>query len=332
MSHINKIADKDPCFEVDPITRAIKNVSRTKTAVMQFDHNSERFTFALPRYIEGHDMAEVTKAEVHYLNVDAAGVYPMNDIAVDEEHADKITCSWLISQNATMKPGALHFLLRFVCLSSDGSIEYAWHTGTFTGISVSAGMNNLADVVEEVENDITAQWKAELFAEFEDIEKKAEQSAAKAEGHEQTARAYLETIGQDVALASSFANEAREHAVSAEASNTAAFENKEEAARYAEEVRQIAEGFPKDLPDVEARIMEAENDNNRQDSEIAELRETMQTALAESGQAYVMGAEAIGKADGAMMEVAEIQGQIGNIDSALEELHNYAQALIGGAE
>lgn len=332
MSHINKITDKDPCFEVDPITRAIKNVSRTKTAVMQFDHNSERFTFTLPRYIEGHDMAEVTKAEVHYLNVDAAGVYPMNDITVDEENADKITCSWLISQNATMKPGALTFLLRFVCLSADGSVEYAWHTGTHTGISVSAGMNNLADVVEEVENDITAQWKAELFAEFEDIEHRAAQFATKAEEHEQTARECLETIVQDLALASSFANEAREHAVSAEASNTAAFECKEEAARYAEEVRQIAERLPKDLPDIEARIVEAENDNNRQDGEIAELREMVQTALAESGQAYMMGSEAIVKADGAMMEVAEIQGQIGNIDSALEELHNYAQALIGGAE
>ena len=170
MAHKNKITDKDPCFEVDSITRAIRNVSSTKTTLMQFDHNSERFSFTLPRYIEGHDMAEVTKAEVHYLNVDTPGVYPMNDIAVDESHPDKITCSWLISQNATMKPGSLTFLLRFVCLTADGSIEYAWHTGTFNGISVSAGMNNIADVVEEVEKDFLAQWKAELFAEFERFE------------------------------------------------------------------------------------------------------------------------------------------------------------------
>lgn len=166
MSHIDKINDKDPCFEVDPITRAIKNVSSTKTTLMQFDHNSERFTFTLPRYIEGHDMSEATKAEVHYLNVDVAGVYPMNDIAVDEENESKIKCTWLISRNATMKPGALHFLLRFVCLSSGNTVEYAWHTEIHKGILVSAGMNNLADVTEDGENDILAQWKAELFAEF----------------------------------------------------------------------------------------------------------------------------------------------------------------------
>lgn len=320
MAHINKITDKDPCFSVDPITRAIRNVSSTKTTLMQFDHNSERFSFTLPRYIEGHDMAEVTKAEVHYLNVDTAGVYPMNDIAVDEEHPDKITCSWLISQNATMKPGSLTFLLRFVCLSADGSVEYAWHTGTFNGISVSAGMNNLADVVEEVENDITAQWKAELFAEFEAIEYRATQSATKAEGHEQTARGYLDIIGQDVAVASSFANRAGEHAASSEASSTAAFEYKEEAARYAEEVREIAEKLPKDFSDVEAIARQAENDNVRQDGEISELRESVQTALAESGQAYVMGSEAIGIATGAKNDIAEIQGQIGDIDAELEEI------------
>ena len=332
MSHINKIADKDPCFSVDPITRAIRNVSSTKTTLMQFDHNSERFTFTLPRFIEGHDMAEVSKAEVHYLNVDTAGVYPMNDIAVDEAHEDKITCSWLISQNATMKPGSLTFLLRFVCVSADGSIEYAWHTGTFNGISVAAGMNNLADVIEDVENDITAQWKAELFAEFAEIEHRAEQSATKAEGHEQTAREYLVTIGQDVALAASFANEAREHYVSSEASSTAAFEYKEEAARCAEEVRNIAENLPNDFSDLEAIARQAENDNVRQDGEIAELRESVQTALSDSGQAYMMGSEAIGMASGAMNDIAEIKGQIGDIEAVMDELHNYAQALIGGAE
>lgn len=31
-------------------------------------------------------------------------------------------------------------------------------------------------------------------------------------------------------------------------------------------------------------------------------------------------------------EIVEIRNQIGDIDTALEDLHNYAQALIGGAE
>lgn len=159
MSHINKIQDKDACFEVDPITRAIKNVSSTKTTLMQFDHNSERFTFTLPRYVEGHDMAEVTKAEVHYINVDTPGVYELTDIAVDEADESKVKCTWLISQNATMKVGALDFLLRFSCIAADGSIEYAWNTAIHKGISVAKGMYN-TDIIVTQNADVFEQMKS----------------------------------------------------------------------------------------------------------------------------------------------------------------------------
>ena len=49
MSHIHNVTDSDNKFIVDGISRVIKNASTSKTTVMQFDHNSEVFTFELPR-------------------------------------------------------------------------------------------------------------------------------------------------------------------------------------------------------------------------------------------------------------------------------------------
>lgn len=161
MPHKNKIIDKDPCFEVEPITRAIRNVSSTKTTLMQFDHNSERFSFTLPRFIEGHDMMESTKAEVHYLNVDTPGLYDITDLSIDEADENKLKCTWLISQNATLKSGSLHFSLRFSCVAEDGSVEYAWNTGIHQGITITKGMNN-TEVIIEQNADVLEQIKAEL--------------------------------------------------------------------------------------------------------------------------------------------------------------------------
>ena len=49
MAHNDKIKDCDAFFEVDPITRQIINKTPAKIVLMQGDHNSEKFTFTLPR-------------------------------------------------------------------------------------------------------------------------------------------------------------------------------------------------------------------------------------------------------------------------------------------
>lgn len=162
MLHNNKIVDKDPCFEVDAITRAIKNVSSTKTTLMQFDHKSERFSFTLPRFIEGHDMMESTKVEVHFFNVDTPGLYTIEDLAIDDKDETKVKCTWLIAQDATLKVGALEFLLRFSCVAEDGSIEYAWSTGIHKGIAVSKGMFN-TNVIVEPYADLLEQWRRQFI-------------------------------------------------------------------------------------------------------------------------------------------------------------------------
>lgn len=166
MSHINKVIDADPHFVIDINTRNIKNVSQTKTSLVQYDHNSERFSFTLPRFIEGHDMMECNSVQVHYFssaNPDTKGVYAVTDLAICEEDTENVCCTWLISQNVTQTAGALQFMLRFACVAVDGTVEYAWHTNTFTGFSITAGMNNAEAVVEQYA-DILEQWKVELFS------------------------------------------------------------------------------------------------------------------------------------------------------------------------
>ena len=171
MEHKHSVYDTDTRFSINAITRQIRNESNRKTALMQNDHNSERFTFELPRYIEGHDMSLCNQVEVHYLNSSAKdktefnkGLYTVQDLKISPDDEEKVVCSWLISQNATHLVGALTFRIRFKCVE-DGVISYAWHTAIYMGISVSDGIN--ADETFEMDYvDIIEQWKAALQTEI----------------------------------------------------------------------------------------------------------------------------------------------------------------------
>jgi hypothetical protein len=142
----------------------IKNESSKKVVLVQHDHNSERFTFELPRLIEGHDMSQCNLVEVHFLNVDAttkekkSGKYTVTDLRVDGE---KAVCSWLISHNATSLVGSLNFLLRFACTTGI-VVDYAWNTAIFTGITISDGIN-AGEMFEDDYVDIIEQWKATVI-------------------------------------------------------------------------------------------------------------------------------------------------------------------------
>ena len=163
MSHKELIKDMDSVFEIDPITRQIRDTSASKVSVVQYDHNSERFRFSLLRFIEGHDMATCNRAEVHYLTKSgASGVYEITDLAISEEDEDKVVCSWLLSQNATKDTGTLAFLVRFSCVAEDGTIEYAWNSGIYNGIAVTPGIYNASAIVEQYA-DVLEQWKQFLL-------------------------------------------------------------------------------------------------------------------------------------------------------------------------
>lgn len=166
MAHKHSVYDTDPHFAIDPITRAITNLSTTKTQLMQYDHNSERFTFEIPRLVDGHDMTQCDKIEIHYINVDAAtkeskaDVYTVDDKQLSPASEDVVIFSWLISKNATGYAGTLNFLVRFVCLTGT-IIDYVWSSDIHKGISVGSGMNNTGAITED-DSDVLEAWKASI--------------------------------------------------------------------------------------------------------------------------------------------------------------------------
>ena len=161
-NHDAQIIDTNPHFKIDGTTRAVTNESEVKIAIMQTDHNSQRFTFEIPRYIDSHDMSTCNLVQIHYLNGSNPGVYDVDDLKVDPENSEIITCSWLLSSNATETVGSLNFALRFACVTDDNEYDYVWNTAVFSGISVSASIYNTPQVVDKY-IDVLEQWKDDLF-------------------------------------------------------------------------------------------------------------------------------------------------------------------------
>ena len=166
MAHIHEVIDSDKCFTIDPITRAIVNdAGNKKTQLIQNDHNSERFAFQLPRYIEGHDMSLSNKVEVHYINIDqssnerSVGVYEVNDLALSEDN-ESVLLSWLISNNATKYVGVLSFAICFKCMSND-VIDYSWNTAINSSIQIAKGMYNSEIIIKDY-IDVLEAWKEEF--------------------------------------------------------------------------------------------------------------------------------------------------------------------------
>lgn len=168
MAHLHSVYDSDMHFSINPITREIRNESE-KNSLVQYDHDSERFTFEIPRHVEGHDVTLVDKVEVHYINIDATakqeskGLYLVDDVQISPEDNNVVIFSWLISGNATKYAGSLHFLIRFICLNGE-TIEYAWHTEIFKEITVSNGMNNGEAIIAEYP-DVLEAWKKDVLGE-----------------------------------------------------------------------------------------------------------------------------------------------------------------------
>lgn len=162
MAHAHIVSDSDNHFVIDPVSRQLFNNSK-KTILMKTDHNSEQFTFELPRMVEGHDMSLSNKVEVHYININSktreqsTGIYNVADFGVDAEDDTKVLGTWLVSREATKYAGSLNFVIRFACLSADNVEEYAWNTAIYAGITIADTIENTETVVEDYV-DILRQW------------------------------------------------------------------------------------------------------------------------------------------------------------------------------
>ena len=169
--HKHPVYDTDLHLIIDPVTRDITNTSG-KVVLMQYDHNSERFTFEIPRYIDGHDMSLCNVVEFHYINVDSAnkseetpGIYPVDDLQISPDSDDVVIGSWLISGNATNFSGSLNFIIRFACVDEETSeITYQWFTNVYSLLKVSKGIYNVNVITEDNSSDLLTSWKNEIVS------------------------------------------------------------------------------------------------------------------------------------------------------------------------
>ena len=167
-THAHPVVDKDTRFVIDPDTRLIINTATDELYLMQFDHNSETYTFQLPRYVEGHDMMLCNRVYVHFNNIDEidgaenADVAAVYDLRVDPDNAGMVICSWTIQRQSTQLAGILSFLVQYQCVNDDGVTVYEWHTDIFNSVSVKSGRNNARAAVIEYSN-IIEQWRERIF-------------------------------------------------------------------------------------------------------------------------------------------------------------------------
>jgi hypothetical protein len=133
---------------------------------MRGDHHSERFTFKMPRYIEGHDMAACNSVMIHFINAETGkkkdnpyitSVDSISDLEVCKDDDTTVTFSWLVDGNATIYAGVLKFGFTFKCL--DGTkVLYSWGTDIYNNIKVLDSIS--ADLSFEIDHiDAIAKWK-----------------------------------------------------------------------------------------------------------------------------------------------------------------------------
>lgn len=187
MAHIHNVYDTGKCFEINGISRFIKETSSTKLVLVQGDHNSKIITFKMPRYIDGHDMLLCNKIRVHYINVDtktndsSADIYDVTDLALCEDCEDEVTFTWTVEAPATKYAGSLAFVIKFECVE-EGNILYQWNTAKCTGANVLEGIDNSGEFVDEYSN-VLQEWynefakqTAELSDRIEELETNGVQS------------------------------------------------------------------------------------------------------------------------------------------------------------
>lgn len=231
--HTHPVPDTDTYFIIDPITRKIENTTRKKNVIMQYDHNSERFTFELPRYIDGHDMLECTSVTVNVDNIEAvetdgievtearvnSDAPDMTDLRVHPDDPEKVISSWLISRNSTQFAGILSFHIEYKCADSNGNVVYEWGTDTYDEIQVKARKKN-GDAVVIEHADLLEQWRTQIFGAGDSVmadisaEGKAQVAAVKAESEAQQEAVELkgvqtlDTIPEDYTETNNMADEA----------------------------------------------------------------------------------------------------------------------------
>lgn len=165
-AHTHQVYDTDKHFTIDPITKQISTLC-PKVVLPQHSKNSERFTFEIPKTVEGHDMSACNLVEIHYQNIEAAnpenvsvGIYKVEDLQAD---GDLVTGSWLIDDDATYYVGGLMFAMHFACVATDGTVEYDMPTLSYSDITIGKTIWN-SEIIAKKYPHIIARFEARMLA------------------------------------------------------------------------------------------------------------------------------------------------------------------------
>ena len=175
--HTHEVKDTDKRFTIDPITMAISSVGNLKTSLKLGDHNSEIFSFEIPKVVEGHDLSLCDNVRIHYINTSATSktlqskdIYKVIDIREAEEDTEKLVFTWLVSGNATAYAGSLNFRILFSCTDENGNYTYKKWTDVYKDITVKDGFDNdeevnsvFTDVLEGLKAHCNSYIDAELL-------------------------------------------------------------------------------------------------------------------------------------------------------------------------
>lgn len=199
INHTHPVPDSDTHFIIDPYTRQIENTNYQKTVIMRGDHNSERFTFELPRYVDGHDMSLCNRVIVHFDNVGDSieNIYSdvayMDDLRINPDKPDTVISSWLIRREATQIVGLLSFSLQYQCVEGD-EVTYEWNTDSCDEIEIRKSKSNGEAAIIKYTN-VLEEWRAKIFGAGDSI-----MSNITTEGANQVAAVQNESATQQAAI------------------------------------------------------------------------------------------------------------------------------------
>lgn len=167
-SKFHEVIDDDAHFIIDPVTRTITNQDSDDIVLMQHDHNSEIFTFEIPKVIEGHDILTTSAiVQIHFRNVSLDGTKSSSGLSMasprysnEYDNGKTVLFSWSIPREATMYDGFLAFAIRIAC-TDNFVIQYDWHTEIFAGIPVLETIDN-SDSEAKVFEELLERYKDEL--------------------------------------------------------------------------------------------------------------------------------------------------------------------------
>lgn len=161
MAHLHEVRDMDTHFIIDPLNNmAITNANEAKNTLQLGDHDSEVYTFELPRFIEGHDMTLCNSVDVHFINAgsdkvhNSNGVYIVEDMEIADGGNETLLFTWTVSGDGTKYAGSLNFRIKFACIE-DGKYTYKKPSGvqTVNGVAPDGEGNVVVEVPAPVTDD-----------------------------------------------------------------------------------------------------------------------------------------------------------------------------------